>query len=218
MRLFNGEYIEANNFGQNRSVNGCVISYILDFQIILWWCLCLKNNSGINHWIQFHVMLITTKNNSCKQGLKQLITIWSIIESLQGNLRENSGKFQKHHHNAGKSSSANLTMGSFFGTMSVATDSLSFWSSSFVRPAKLELEGDLGLFGDLDKLEELGDLGKEFLGDLDDFPLPRGLACPGIGLVGVTAFWDIFSQQKSKGYDFSDWAPSTPLSISWFLS
>ena len=33
---------------------------------------------------------------------------------------------------------------------------------------KLELEGDLGLLGDLDIFEELGDLGSEFLGDLDD--------------------------------------------------
>ena len=51
---------------------------------------------------------------------------------------------------------------------SLQTDSFNFCNSSLVRQAKLELEGDLGLLGDLDIFEELGDLGSEFLGDLDD--------------------------------------------------
>ena len=55
-----------------------------------------------------------------------------------------------------------------------------------VRPAKLELEGDLGLLGDLDIFEELGDLGNEFLGDLDD--LDFDLEWPGIieGYIKIT--------------------------------
>ena len=61
-------------------------------------------------------------------------------------------------------------------------DSFSFCNSLSVNPAKIV--GDLGLLGDLDnKLEVLGDLGIEFLGDLppDDLPDPeRDLACPGI--------------------------------------
>ena len=61
---------------------------------------------------------------------------------------------------------------------SLQTDSFNFCNSSLVRPAKLELEGDLGLLGDLDIFEELGDLGNEFLGDLDD--LDFGLEWPGI--------------------------------------
>ena len=61
-------------------------------------------------------------------------------------------------------------------------ESFSFCNSLSVNPAKIV--GDLGLLGDLDKLEVLGDLGIEFLGDLpppDDLPDPeRDLACPGI--------------------------------------
>jgi len=41
-----------------------------------------------------------------------------------------------------------------------------------LKPAKLELDGDFGLFGDFDILEiEPGDLDKEFLGDLEDLDL-----------------------------------------------
>ena len=53
-------------------------------------------------------------------------------------------------------------------TSSLKTVSFNFCSSSLVKPAKLELEGDFGLLGDLDIFDELGDLGREFLGDLDD--------------------------------------------------
>ena len=63
----------------------------------------------------------------------------------------------------------------------VIMDSFSFCNSLSVNPAKIV--GDLGLLGDLDKLEALGDLGIEFRGDLppDDLPDPeRDLECPGI--------------------------------------
>lgn len=82
------------------------------------------------------------------------------------------------------------------------TVSFNFCSSSFVNPAKVEPEGDLGLLGDFERLDELGDLGSEFLGDLVDFD-DLDLEWPGIGFAGVTppseeSFW-IFSQQYSNG-------------------
>ena len=68
-------------------------------------------------------------------------------------------------------------------------------------------------------LELLGDLVIEFLGDLPERP-DLGFECPGIGLEGVRSGWApwLCSQQYSKGYDFEDSAPSTPLKISWFRS
>ena len=68
-------------------------------------------------------------------------------------------------------------------------------------------------------LELLGDLFIEFLGDLPERP-DLGFECPGIGFEGVRSGWApwLCSQQYSKGYDFEDSAPSTPLKISWFRS
>ena len=55
---------------------------------------------------------------------------------------------------------------------SLHKESFNFCNSSLLKPAKLELDGDFGLFGDFDILEiEPGDLDKEFLGDLEDLDL-----------------------------------------------